>query len=498
MPRKILPAVVAAILVPALALAGIFSYRYARGLVDVASPAVWFEDPNVPNVRVRLDNWKTSAEVEVYSTARIERARRSAVYFDTFDENPFTTGKITATTCTWRYDAGARAVSISVGQRGPAEWGYSCIATVNLDVSAYAREGRRIYVAFLTWRSSFRDIRRLYDVAYYVDTLARRLYEVGFRVDLRSARTGDYLYSSIYYYYRGTWTALATSDLGISLTLEYDYLSNVGALVDFSEWVVEHWNVTRLSYASPAAGQRFYPDRVGFGFWIDSTTTGTVYYDNLVVSVDGAPWLVNVTGLPSGWVAVLKNSANEEVGRAVSEDGVAAIPVWAPRVDLQVRPGFRDGLVFPSATIEVYDIRGNLVAQERFDYVVGGDVYRLRYSYSGPILHVFSSTSMFWAKLVTTRASCSPRVNASLGLESWDGRATDTNVTIENGVLVVSKTSSIYVEPPAQWSSSWFALAVYVKSELPPASACDVEMAFEWWVSSGVVASYSIRLELKS
>ncbi|MEM1936386.1 MAG: hypothetical protein QXD14_06690, partial [Sulfolobales archaeon] len=117
---------------------------------------------------------------------------------------------------------------------------------------------------------------------------------------------------------------------------------------------------------------------------------------------------------------------------------------------------------------------------------------------SGPILHVFSSTSMFWAKLVTTRASCSPRVNASIGLESWDGRATDTNVTIENGVLVVSETSAIYVEPPAQWSGSWFALAVYVKSGLPPASACDVEMTFEWWVGSGAVASYPIRLELKS
>ncbi|MEM1936428.1 MAG: hypothetical protein QXD14_06905, partial [Sulfolobales archaeon] len=423
MPRALLPATVLIILVSTLALAGVFSYRCAQGLVDVATPVIWFEDPEVPNVRVRLNSWKTTAEVEVYSTARIERAHRSAVYFDTFDENPFTTGKITATTCTWSYDAGARAVSISVGRRGPADWGYSCIATVNLDVSAYASEGRRVYVAFLTWRSSFGAIIRLYDAAYYVDTSARRLYEVGFRVDLRIGRIGDYLYSSIRYYYRWTWTELATSYLGTSLTLEYDYLSNIGALVDFSEWVVEHWNVTRLSYASPAEGQRFYPDRVGFGFWIDSTTTGTVYYDNLVVSVDGAPWLVNVTGLPSGWVAVLKNSANEEVGRAVSVVGVAAIPVWAPRVDLRVRPGFRDGLVFPNATIEVYDIGGNLVARERFDYVVGGDVYRLSYSYSGPILHVFSSTSMFWAKLVTTRASCSPRVNASIGLESWDGRA---------------------------------------------------------------------------
>lgn len=494
-------ALAAIVIVPALVLSSTFSYRYTRISVTTTPPVVWFEDPDATGVKTHLYWGKTAAEVRLdpYPVAGIERIRRSAIYFDTFDSNPLP-GRITTLTCGWNYDATAKAISASVSQRGSASWGFSCIAIVNLDVSSYVRSGRRVYVAFLTWRSSFSGVTTLYDAAYYVDQSTYRIYEVGYEVGLRTGRTGDYVYSSIRHYSGTTWSSLASVSLGISLTLEYNYLSQVASMADFGAWRLEHWNVTMLSSTSVGAGQRFYPSRIGIGFWVDRTGSGTIYYDNLVVTIDGLPWLVNVTGLPDGWTAVLRSSTGREVSRATSSGGTAALAIWAPRVDLASVPDNRDGFVFPSASIEVYDPSGSLVARRTFDYVVGGDVYRLSlsYIYVGPLLHVYSNTSAFWARLTALRLSCSPRVNISLGLETWDGWVTNASVTVINGILEAGETSEIYVKPPAQWGSSWLALAARVNATLPPSSACELEVVFEWWVSEGVKALLPVKLVLRT
>jgi len=466
-----------------LVYASVFTYRWVSGYANVYPPAVYFSDPGTPGVSVSLENQGTKATATVNVLGLdIVLDKRSAIFFDTFDTNPFT-AKMSAVSCSWGWDSTAKAITISAGARGPSQYGYECIAVANIDISQYVTTGRRVFIATLVWRSSFtRAVTSYFDTIYLSGS---RFYRIGFENDIQSGRTGDQIASEIVYWTGSSWITIARRSLGTSTTLEYYFLSYVVSWIDFSAWYAYHWNQTVLTQASIAPGYQFSPSQVGVGYRTSSTlVTGTVYFDNLVVTVDAYPWLVNVTNVPPGWRAVLKNATGYVVSQAVAgSSGVASLNVAPPKVDLTVYPNYRDGFIITGGTIEVYDDGGNLVTSKKFDYVVGGDVYRLS-GFRGNVLRVDStSTQPFQAYLVLTRyTGCT---NSYVWLYLVNTSSTlSSPITIYRGSPTSTQTSILIMR-----SINGVAGYVYAVTYVPKGTSCSLLLEFRYsfsnWITYG-------------
>jgi len=472
-----------------VAVGSAFVYRWMHSTVTVSTPAVFFADPGTPGVTVNLYNYGTAADVYAGAAIDLVLERRSAVFYDTFDADPFASGNLTILTCTWYYNATAGAVTISASQRART-YGGECIAYANVDVSQYATAGRTVYVAFLVWRSVFRNSGTHYFDSVYINTAQGTLYTIGWQNTPLTGRTGDSVSSTIYYYSGATgFVQLGYSSLGTSYVTEYDYLTYVASAVNFSSWTAIHWfNGNVLTSAAIGSSYRMYINRAGLGYWTSTTlVSGTVYFDNLVVTVDAPPWFVNVTGLPEGWRVVLKNSTGGVVSQAVADSSGLAVLNAAPPpyVDLTVNPGFRDGFIFPGATIEVYDWRGNLVLSKTFDYVVGGDLYRL--GFSGNLLRVDSALagSSFGAKLVLVGTNCSSvRWWLYLYLVNTSNHYS-TPINITAGTVYSSETGVIVMTARSDGVAGY----VYGYAFVPSGYVCeaDVELrySFSGWATYG-------------
>jgi len=429
-----------------VALGSAFVYRWMHSTATVSPPVVYFADPGTPGVNVSLYNYGTAGDVYASAAIDLVRVNRSAIYFNTFDTFP---RDLFVLTCTWYYNATARAVTISASQRA-GTYGGECIAYANVDVSQYAAAGRTVYVAFLVWRGGF-NVSGTYHAfdSVYVNTAQRTLYTIGWQNTILPGRTGDNVSSTIYYYNGTAFELLNYSSLGTSNVTEYDFLTYVASAVDFSSWRAIHWFDGGVLTSADLSGYTMYPNRVGLGYWTNTTSvSGTVYFDNLVVTVDAPPWFINVTGLPGGWRVVLKNSTGGVVSQAVADSSGLAVLNAAPPpyVDLTVNPGFRDGFIFPNATIEVYDWLGNLVLSKTFDYVVGGDLYRL--GFRGNLLRVDSALAggSFEAKLVLVDTNCSSvrwwlylyLVNTSNHYSAPINITAGTNYSVETSIIVMT------------------------------------------------------------
>jgi hypothetical protein len=469
-----------------LVYASVFTYRWVSGYVNVYPPAVYFSDPGTPGVSVSLENQGTKATATVNVLGLdIVLDKRSAIFFDTFDANPFTANKMSAISCAWDWDPTAKAITISANARGPFWYGYECIAVANIDISQYVATGRRVFIATLVWRSPFQASGTPY---FYFDTIylsGSRFYRIGFRNDAQVGRTGDIITSQIMYWTGSSWTTIASRSLGISTTLEHYFLSYVVSWIDFSAWYAYHWNQTVLTQASITPLYRFSPSQVGVGYRTSTTSvTGTVYFDNLVVTVDAYPWLVNVTNVPPGWSVVLKNATGYVVSQAVADSsGVASLNVAPLKVDLTVYPNYRDGFIITGGTIEVYDDRGNLVTSKEFDYVVGGDVYRLN-GFRGNVLRVDStSTQPFQAYLVLIRyTGCT---NSYVWLYLVNTSSTlSSPITIYRGSPTSTQTSILIMR-----SINGVASYIYAVTYIPKGTSCSLLLEFRYsfsnWITYG-------------
>jgi hypothetical protein len=468
-----------------LVYASVFVYRRVSGYVNVYPPAVYFSDPGTPGVSVSLENQGTKATATVNVLGLdIVLDKRSAIFFDTFDTNPFTANKMSAISCTWGWNSTAKAITISANARGPSRYGYECIAVANIDISQYVTTGRRVFIATLVWRSRFsRD-----DTSHYFDTIylsGSRFYTIGFEKDIEADRAGDPTTSQIMYWTGSLWSTIASQSLGRSTTLEYYFLSYVVSWIDFSAWYAYHWNQTVLTQASISPTYRFSPSQVGVGYWTSTIfITGTVYFDNLVVTVDTYPWLVNVTNVPPGWRVVLKNATGYVVSQVVADSsGVASLNVAPPKVDLTVYPNYRDGFIITGGTIEVYDDGGNLVTSKKFDYVVGGDVYRLS-GFRGNVLRVDStSTQPFQAYLVLTRyTGCT---NSYVWLYLVNTSSTlSSPITIYRGSPTSTQTSILIMR-----SINGVAGYIYAVTYVPKGTSCSLLLEFRYsfsnWITYG-------------
>ncbi len=485
--------VLAIILVSSLILfvySSIFTYRWISGNINVYPPLVWFADPGTPGVDVTLVNQGTRASVVVNTPGLdIVLDKRNAIFYDTFDTNPLGS-RIINLSCTWSWNSTARSLQISANQSA-GTYGGECIAVANIDVSQYASTGRRIYVATLVWRSEFSYssyLGRHYFDAVYINTTLSRLYTIGYENAVLTGRTGDSISSTVFYWASNTgWRSIARRSLGISNTTEYWYLSYVVSWIDFSSWYAYHWNATVINSGSIGSTYRFIPNRVGVGYNTSTTSvTGTVYFDNLVVTVDAPPWFVNVTNVPRGWRVVLKNSTGGIVSQAVaSGDGVASLSVAPPLVDLTLYPNYRDGFIITNGVIEVYDDKGSLVVSRRFDYVVGGDVYRLN-GFRGYVLRIDSeATQSFQAQLVLAQfVDCGSSyiyvylVNTS--------NIFSTPIEIYRGIMFSQNTSIINMTRDVNNVAGY----IYADAYLPSQSRCSLLVEFRYsfsnWSTLGI------------
>jgi len=510
------PATLAVIIALAVvAAASGYVARILTGSLDVEGPLLWFEAPGTPGVSVTLSDGGTSAVVEVNASPRIVLERRTAVYYNSFDSNPFASGALVNATCSWFYDQQAGAVYIDAGQQGGSGFGGECVAYVGgLNLTSYLARGGRVYVAYLTWRTPFTFTTLINDdivsASFYVDAVYiggpsdpqnSSIYTVGWLDSTGYFRSGDTLNSTIYFYNatNSTWSLLSLAGHGISYTLEYYYLAQNVAVLDTSAWRAAQWNLSYTVNASIPAADRVEPLTVGIGYYLAYASqgfTGYVYYDNLLVTVNGEPWLVNVTHLPEGWEAVLLDSNGDVVGNATAGgNGVASIPVWAPRVDLTQQPGYRSAYIIPNATIEILDANGDLVVEERFPLVLGGDVYAFQ-SFEGAILYVYSnSTRGPEALLAVSDANCSGEGVISLWLESNEGNSTP--IEVEGSNLISNATSPLEAmprEPP------WLAYRVELYASTASGFRCSIRLLFNSTIRGAATfeASYPIELVLST
>lgn len=483
--------------------------RYIHGNVNVSPPVVWFEDPLVSNVIVQLYNYNTTANITIYmsqNNTNIVLVRRHAVFYDTFDTNPLGS-RLLAQSCTWNYDTNTLSVWLRYDTRSDATWDLWCVAVVNpsyLNISSYAANGSTVYITYTRWRSSSATRTPTVDTAsIYLNRTGNwpTFYTIGYRNRAISGATGDDLYANITYWSNPTGYIINQSYLGRSYALETLYMYHTSTYINFSTWraglyVNESY---QLSGEIPA-NYRAIPYAVGIGYrYIGGTGDNWFDFGNLLVTVDAPPWYINVTGVPDGWRVVLRNSTGAVVDNVTAVNGLAVLSA-VPKQPIYIgshnywryRPRY---LIFRNASIEVYNQDNELVINKTFDEVIGGDLYKVAYTFEGVVLSIYSNMSSgFYGMLANATAPLVSLVNGDIGFRSWEGVTSTQNITILSGVMLSSETNIIYIGPPIQWNNKWLALNVTARFETPLGVIYNVKFNFIWWSGEGARAIYRVNL----
>ncbi|QOJ78614.1 hypothetical protein IG193_07605 [Infirmifilum lucidum] len=475
--------------------AGVASVKQRVVWVVVAGPTrVWLGDPSTTGVSVSLYDSNTRALSTATLTANLTRLQRGAIYYDTFDTNPFTAGRMSQLSCTWRYSSTGRYIYISTSSR-PTTYGGECVAVANIDLSRYVSEGRRIYIAVVAWRPGYPlQIRAFYDTVF-TDPLTQRIYTVGYWNYPQPGQTGDITDATAYYFDGTNWVQRASVQVAPpGLGFEYDYYHEIASVADFSAKTLEQWNRTRI-YATPM-GYLFSPSRAGVGFYlIDTGTTVQANFDNLVISVDNPAWEVKVVGLKPGWTARIRDSTGQTVVSGVAgSDGSVVLQLW-PTITSYV-----NAFIVKSGYIDIIDEYGNIVISKQFtDDVVGGDVYRFSWGFAGRVLNVLSNLSAsFTSKLVLAGTNCTVSGSAvSLYLYNSSGSAS-TPIQVSGPSVTSWATSTVSMSPPASWSGSWLAGYWYLSASLPgSASTCYLDVVEPVYLPDSVQVGLRAVLWLK-
>lgn len=505
--------VILLVLITTAVCATVFSYRYFYGTIHVGPPVVWFEDPFVPRVNVTLYRSNTWANVTLHALPIFTLEYRAAIFFDTFDTNPFAYGRMLALGCNWSWDPVMRAVYINGTQPYPLTWGRECIAVANINVSSYARAGRAIYVAFLFWRTPINITEDVWADAVYVNTSLNNLYTIGWWLKaVNPGRTGDHVHPNIYFW-RGSfpWTRYFDAHLDDYLpTFEEYILSSVVSMINFSNWLAALYNYTASYTATVPATDRRFIDLVGIGINsinrdrrdrdVPRNFTGSIYFDNLVVTVDREPWVISLVGVPAGWRVVLRDHTGRVLANVTSPSPTVLvnITIWPPFADLLVDPYNRTGFVFVNATLEAYDATDRLVSTTVFDYIVGGDIYRFGtvYEFKGTILSAYSNlTSGFYVMLANATAPIKPGVVGDIGFITADGRRPHENITIRGGVILRPETTPLLVHPPYTWHGKWLVINITVEIRVPKTELpYNLHFNLLWWSTSGIVVAYPVNV----
>jgi len=172
------------------------------------------------------------------------------------------------------------------------------------------------------------------------------------------------------------------------------------------------------------------PTRTGLGIY-QSLHNFTVFFDNLLITINAPPWFVNVTSVPPGWKIVLKNRTGGVVSEATSINGSVSLGVW-------------DYFIVENAVLEVYNEEGSLVASRWFEYVMGGEVYRVVVrqapeGFTGLAVGIGGSNKILLYNL-TSLGNISFIREVSIN-SVFDGK---TSVAFSRGSLYLLNTSGVY------------------------------------------------------
>ena len=302
-------------------------------------------------------------DIELYS-------RSNVLYNDTFNSNPFPS-RLNNETCSWFYDPVNRSIYARTSVQ-PDRYGGECVALVNTSLPSNGV----VYVAS--------TVKVVMGIGYADNLLVQNsthFYALGTYFWIGRGNR-----SYIIRRYAQDWGYL--KDLKDE-TLSYNVSYNLVAVYVYDTGDLALWsNVTKepkVTANDPSIS--ITPVYAGLGcYYISHPTAPEIFvvFDNVVVTTNAPPWFVNVTGVPDGWRVVLKNFTGGVVSNVTATGGVAILDVW-------------DYFIVPSGTIEIYNEKGVLVASNTFDYVVGGEVYRVLFEeevFTGLVVGVGGSSKL--------------------------------------------------------------------------------------------------------
>ena len=323
--------------------------------------------PLVPKVRL-VDMGVIAGNGTVIKLGEIKKvtgiinlySRENVFYNDTFNTNPFTTGRLTMLSCNWNYDSDNKYIYIAITKR-PDAYGDECVVVVNnlIPVSG------TVYVAI-----TIKAIRGqgYSDVVLIQDP--ETLYTLGVYFGSPSTNRGYEIWRYVEKE-KKEWRSLESVK---DETIQYNISYNIVAEYTFNTGYLALWSNGTLKAKATVNDSEITPIQTGLGTYTATTNNKRaapseeelfIVFDNLVVTINAPPWFINVTGVPNGWRVVLKNSTGGVVSNVTASGGIAILDVWGYFIVL-------------NGTIEVYDEHGYLVASKTLEYIVGGEVYSLR------------------------------------------------------------------------------------------------------------------------
>jgi len=294
--------------------------------------------------------------------------RENVFYNDTFNTDPFRAGRLINLTCNWNYDPINKTITIYATSR-PDTYGGECIAIVNKSLPSSGV----VYIASIVKAitgEGYADIvliqnsSALYTLGMYFGPPGVQGYEI--------------------WKYVEKWEELNHTKKGAFYNIVGIYAFNIGYL--------ELWSNRSLMVSR--SDLTITPLQTGIGVYTAVTSNKTVpkytvlliAFDNLLVTFNTPPWFVNVTNVPIGWSVVLRDVSGNIISSVKSTGGNVSLDVW-------------DYFIVSNGTIEVYDDRGVLVGARTFDYIVGGEVYRVnvyeyRDSFTGLVIGIGNSSKI--------------------------------------------------------------------------------------------------------
>ncbi|MCC6025264.1 MAG: hypothetical protein LM555_03070, partial [Desulfurococcaceae archaeon] len=308
-------------------------------------------------------------KLRVVTIERSPESQRNILYYDAFDTDPFTTGRVVNLTCSgnWTWDPVEKAVRFQLYDERkwerPSVYGGECL--LEFQNSASPLNGT-IYASTII---KFIDGEGWAEIALVQNESA--LYTLGIFMDQEAKGNTSRGYEIWRFLEKEKekWKWLARQ---LDPSLSYNVTYHIVASYTYGEGLLAIY-VNSTDPKVTTVNKSIIPLRVGLiGTYPSEAHVRPanakplkVYFYNLVITVNAPPWFTNITGVPVGWRVVLKNSTGSVVASGVSTNGTVALSMW-------------NYLIVPNGTIEVYDENGNLVVTRTFDYVVGGEIYELR------------------------------------------------------------------------------------------------------------------------
>ncbi|RLG85351.1 MAG: hypothetical protein DRO39_05830 [Thermoprotei archaeon] len=427
-----------------------FVYYPVTVVLRGVTPPIVLEAPSSDIVNVSLSPYGTQANASVNIARAANRydlsLTRYAIYWSDFN-SPHDASSISFggnTSCRWGITNGYLYLNLELSTDSRI-YGY-CYAIFNNASNEAIDNATEVYIESRlsslslniqgtpSWNSHMDPV-----AAYIENTIPLKAYGIGPQVLLLRLRYSIMLYL-------GSEASRLSSRLRLSLSdLQVSSRRSDGALqlwIDPSQPLLT------------AIDSTINPTNTGFLLyvylarllWGAVSANVTAYVDNVVVTRDAVPWLINVTGLLPGYAVKLFDSQGNLIANATAdESGVAVLNLWEAGLTW---------FAIPNGVIAVYENSSsqNPLVSISPGFVVGGDVYRFRIlPVDLPILIVNNTGSqVFHVKLVLTRYSVSGALhNATLYLATETGSS--TGITVVGNSIISTETN--FVEIPASSSA---------------------------------------------